>query len=154
MQVNLNTSVNQSPNFSSKVQLAHDTAEFFSRNKSMISRYSKQIKALERNGVKDTVQISSYEGVRTALDDTEYGWPEMRISVIKKVGSKLYQGIAYDGLIGADTGKKLTKKAMKEKGLVDDTFQRTPNLLKLYDEAVANMEEVKIVPSMQKLFKS
>ena len=66
----------------------------------------------------------------------------------------MYQGIAYDGLIGADTGKKLTKKAMKEKGLVDDTFQRTPNLLKLYDEAVANMEEVKIVPSMQKLFKS
>jgi len=78
----------------------------------------------------------------------------MRVSVIKRVGSKLYQGIAYDGLIGADTGKKMTKKAMKEKGLIDDTFQRTPDLLKLYDQAVTNMEEVKIVPSMRKLFKS
>ena len=154
MQVNLKTSVNQSPNFSSKVQLAHDTAEFFSRNKSMISRYSKQIKALERNGAKDTVQISSYHGVRTALDDSVYGWPEIRVSVIKRVGSKLYQGIAYDGLIDADTGKKMTKKAMKEKGLIDDTLQRTPDLLKLYDQAVTNMEEVKIVPSMRKLFKS
>ena len=127
-------------NFSSKVRLAHDTAEIFSSKHSWITKYGKQIKSLEKNGINDTVQISTYLGCKEYLDDTI--GPTICLSVMKKIGGKIHIGYAYDDLYGAKTGKL-------PKGETN-IFKKLPDLLKLYNEAVDNMEEVKICPSIQK----
>ena len=144
MQVN---KTNSSLAFSSKVNVSHNTLGAISLSKNGFARQVKQIRALENNGVDDVVEIFSCWTDRINKDGCHDTDAIMNISVIKKVDSKIFRGCALASYITKELESDFQyKQTAYEKKW--DFF--TPDILKLYEEAKNNMEEIIVIPSLQK----
>ena len=70
----------------------------------------------------------------------------MELSVIKKVGERLFRGTAIASYMYKSDSEPQLKQTDYERKY--DFY--TPDILKLYEEAKNNMEVIVVIPSLQK----